>query len=617
MASSSSSSPSKRLSRADEALESFNVVNAEDEDDDLNHSVEELDNDDGFEYVQREEKSAFPQIPLPQTKIPFRNPRSVYCANFADVFLNVKSPLAALKEPKTLKKASLFRHVAWAVLLDALPLPRIAQDWPGLVRSRRESYARLSRQRVICAEQRNNAQTNPEVNNPLSEDANCAWSKYIADEELAKEIARDVNRTNFPHHPLFVSKKIAETRQKMTSVLFMYAKKYPEMSYKQGMNEILAIILQVQFDSCQEYFKAFEPMSSDSASLNPDLLKMLSVINDVRFIEHDSFFLFERFIDKMWDWYYLRPYNTTVKICNGDSSLMDAKPFESLHGFAPTCAAARRLHYIWDNILQTHDPKLYAHLKELEILPTTFGTNWTKLLFSRQFPASDFLFLWDSIVASGFSLVDYIVVAMVIAIRSLLLEGDSIKCNALLVSKYPNSIDIKYVLAEALHVQEPLRHPMPNRSPFKFGLPYLQDISSKKLVKIVKEKSPKHSVQSQQRQRRPVRNAPEKKMINLGENAVVVEEEEPIFEFLGGELSSTKVFGADEDEICRWRDQIAHSVVTLRQNLPRQVEGDGNVIHEALTKMEVVLSDMTAKLKIFSRSDSIGVDALEHLTNDE
>ena len=66
---------------------------------------------------------------------------------------------------------------------------------------------------------------------------------------------------------------------------------------------------------------------------------------------------------------------------------------------------------MWVNILQLHDKQLYDHLVGLNILPTTFGVNWTKLLFTRQF--QDFLHLWDAVIITKFSLVDYIVVAMV------------------------------------------------------------------------------------------------------------------------------------------------------------------------------------------------------------
>ena len=51
---------------------------------------------------------------------------------------------------------------------------------------------------------------------------------------------------------------------------------------------------------------------------------------------------------------------------------------------------SRRLRNMWLNILQLHDQDLFDHLEALSVLPTTFGINWTKLLFSRFGPASDY-----------------------------------------------------------------------------------------------------------------------------------------------------------------------------------------------------------------------------------
>ena len=76
---------------------------------------------------------------------------------------------------------------------------------------------------------------------------------------------------------------------------------------------------------------------------------------------------------------------------------------------------------MWDNVLGTHDPKLYNHLNSNLVLPTTFGTNWTKLLFSRQF--KDYVVVWDAVIASGFTLVDFLVVAMVRQTEPLFCRG--------------------------------------------------------------------------------------------------------------------------------------------------------------------------------------------------
>ena len=197
---------------------------------------------------------------------------------------------------------------------------------------------------------------------------------------------------------------------------------------------------------------------------------------------------------------------------------------------------------------------------------------------------------------------------MIIAMRSLLLDGDCNKCNLLLVSKYPQTIDVKFVLALALYVQEPMCHPYPSRSPFKFGLPYLQDLSS------TSSKAPGKSARrttgaagsagsaGQRSKRRFNSYSAEnsKKMVDLSGNGV----DEPVFEFLGGELSPSN---ADRENMFRWKEQLTQSYSTLKKHLtPNE-----SPVQEALGKMETVLADMSVKLRLWNRGDSVGIDALE------
>lgn len=87
---------------------------------------------------------------------------------------------------------------------------------------------------------------------------------------------------------------------------------------------------------------------------------------------------------------------------------------------------------------------------------SSFFSRWLRLLFGREFPIQDLLFLWDAIFADGppFTLVDYIFVAMLVFIRDLLLECDYTGCLHYLM-RYPPVTDVNRLLAVALHLQNP------------------------------------------------------------------------------------------------------------------------------------------------------------------
>ena len=112
------------------------------------------------------------------------------------------------------------------------------------------------------------------------------------------------------------------------------------------------------------------------------------------------------------DWYYTSPIQPNGHSRVSNTTFENVPFISDEDDFYPLLTnATHRLQSAWVNILQLHDKELYDHLVNMNILPTTFGINWTKLLFTRQF--DDYCNLWDAVMVSKFTLVDYIVIAMV------------------------------------------------------------------------------------------------------------------------------------------------------------------------------------------------------------
>ena len=65
-------------------------------------------------------------------------------------------------------------------------------------------------------------------------DVQSKWSQHFADNDLRKSIALDLSRT-WPEHPFFAKESI---QADMLHILFMWAKLNPDVSYRQGMNEV-------------------------------------------------------------------------------------------------------------------------------------------------------------------------------------------------------------------------------------------------------------------------------------------------------------------------------------------------------------------------------------------
>lgn len=78
---------------------------------------------------------------------------------------------------------------------------------------------------------------------PLSLGEENPWKEWFAQEELRETISKDVERT-FPDIPYFRSPDI---RRILTTILFLWSIEHPDIGYRQGMHELLAVIL-IVFD---------------------------------------------------------------------------------------------------------------------------------------------------------------------------------------------------------------------------------------------------------------------------------------------------------------------------------------------------------------------------------
>ena len=144
-------------------------------------------------------------------------------------------------------------------------------------------------------------------------------------------------------------------------ILFVFAKLHSRVSYRQGMHEILAILLRtVDYDS-------IELQHDDKAG---DLLSQnTAYVIDRAFVAHDAFALYSALMTRMLELY--------------DPSLSVHVPQHQ-----PVQSIVARCADIYD-LLKEHDPELWHLLDDLQIEPQMWGLKWLRLLFSREFDMSD------------------------------------------------------------------------------------------------------------------------------------------------------------------------------------------------------------------------------------
>ena len=221
----------------------------------------------------------------------------------------------------------------------------------------------------------------------------------------------------------------------LLDILFIWSKLNEDVSYRQGMHEILAPLLWV-----------VERDAIDPGTLAgvPALFSTVTRMFDSDYIAHDTYTLFELVMQHHKHSFAMSSANPSV-VAGSKVSKATESPM------------VLRSKNIMQVLLMHADPALSTHLESLDIVPQVFLMRWIRLLFGREFSFDQTLLLWDRLFAldSSLSCVDFICVAMLLRIRWQLLDADYDHALPLLL-RYPEVADnglISMLVEDALYLQ--------------------------------------------------------------------------------------------------------------------------------------------------------------------
>jgi TBC1 domain family member 5 len=244
---------------------------------------------------------------------------------------------------------------------------------------------------------------------------------------LKNTIRNDVGRT-FQERPLF---QVPRVQELMVSILFTWAKEHPEISYKQGMNELLGIIL----------FVAYADRAPEDLSISRNAAEYLRIINNPEAIEANIYWCFARLMDlgitelfnpvvthnqykNKADLFTWDTEKTRNDLVNQDKSTAEG-----------VSSVLKRCHKIHHRILQSIDKELYLYLEKQKIEPQMYLQRYLRCILSREFNLADTLIIWDALFASlssnsdfkaanqanlckELNLLDFVCVAMITFVRA-------------------------------------------------------------------------------------------------------------------------------------------------------------------------------------------------------
>jgi len=197
-----------------------------------------------------------------------------------------------------------------------------------------------------------------------------------SEEELLKIYQQRKNCILKEIDEIYYEDKINENHvEVMKRILFIYTYLRPDISYHQGMNELLAPLYY-----CLSYDKTYQDESEEN-------------------IEADSFWCFYNLMNKV-----------SLSFVSGKNRGLDAKSF------------------IFENCLESVDAEIYNKLVELNIRSEYYCYRWFILLFSQEFEINSVLKLWDLIFSNDdfYYYVVYIGIAIMILKKKIIINGEMV-----------------------------------------------------------------------------------------------------------------------------------------------------------------------------------------------
>jgi len=228
--------------------------------------------------------------------------------------------------------------------------------------------------------------------------AGSRWTDFYSSRDVIDIIEKDLSRLPGDHHLCFCRRKnICEGNQDLdenslssgrkerlhdlSQILFVYAKEHPALGYRQGMHEILSLILlsieidllesDTQLDSRDKSVNRLDCGNSFTEKLDVQHECILDQAKSM----HDAYIIFETIMSQLSPAYEVR-----------DPDLMESQsPMEQMGR-----SILNKIKVI------ARDERLYSVISQINVPPELYSTRWIRLMFSREVIGyENVMMLWD------------------------------------------------------------------------------------------------------------------------------------------------------------------------------------------------------------------------------
>ena len=357
------------------------------------------------------------------------------------------------------------RPTAWKIFFGIFPNNSNLIEWIEIISTLRIKYNKKKKKYLSIKKYKGDplAGNNNNQNKKSERDFNTLYEEN----ELRRIINLDIIRT-YQNINLFSQENIKKI---LLNILFIWCKENNDVSYRQGMNDLLAILIiclypyyftleQNEKQTKEEiinYINIKDPKERYKYSK-----QIYNYFHDESEIECDLFFTFDSLMQKgmknLFDPKIIQKNDPEYKLYEIFSNMYKDEMEEEKVNFI-----SRRCFLLINEKLKKIDEALFHYLNKIDINCGAFLQKWLRCIFCREFELNQVLILWDAILVQDFineknqkyslAFMDSLSLAMIIRLRKYIFKSDQIDCFSLLF-KYPKIDNIKNLIILAYNIHQ-------------------------------------------------------------------------------------------------------------------------------------------------------------------
>lgn len=332
----------------------------------------------------------------------------------------------------------LLRPITWKILLNILECNKTTTIKTWIEKTKKDRIDYLKKK----YDKNEKKQYKKFEGDPLSinNNNNNNWDLYFNDNKLKEIIQKDVNRT-FQNNTLF---RIDYIKKILLDILFIWSKENINLSYRQGMSDILGMILLCFFP----YYFSTNNNNDNLNNINDEMIfeplkyskSFYLFFHNEKYFECDLFIIFDSIMKE-----------GLINFYKFNNNILDYKKFELFDQIYTDYNYVNlkddffylKCNKIIKEYLKIYDFQLYDFLNKKEIDCVIFLEKWLKCLLCREFSNNETFIFWDAIFAENyikgnknFDFLDFICVSMIENIKNNIIDENKECCYSLFFN-YP------------------------------------------------------------------------------------------------------------------------------------------------------------------------------------